>query len=52
MGAELRQGDNGFSYRFRAFSRYDVNGYCFRNKLRLNSVQSKNHMFLSFYSQA
>jgi hypothetical protein len=30
MSAELRQVANGFAYRVRTFSRYDVNGYRFR----------------------
>jgi hypothetical protein len=30
MSAELRQVTNGFAYRVKKFSRYDVNGYCFR----------------------
>jgi hypothetical protein len=30
MSAELRQIANGFAYRVRKFSRYDINGYCFR----------------------
>ena len=30
MSAELRQVANGFAYRVRKFSRYDVNGYRFR----------------------
>jgi hypothetical protein len=30
MSAELRQVANGFAYRVRKYSRYDVNGYHFR----------------------
>ena len=30
MRAELRQVANGFAYRVRSFSGYDVNGYLFR----------------------
>jgi hypothetical protein len=30
MSAELRQVANGFAYRFKKYSGYDVNGYCFR----------------------
>jgi hypothetical protein len=29
MSAELRQVTNGFSYRVRKYSGYDINGYCF-----------------------
>jgi hypothetical protein len=30
MSAKLRQVANGFAYRVRKYSGYDVNGYCFR----------------------
>jgi hypothetical protein len=30
MSAELRQVANGFAYRVRKYSGYDVDGYCFR----------------------
>jgi hypothetical protein len=30
MSAELRQVTNGFAYRVRKYSRYDINGYRFR----------------------
>jgi hypothetical protein len=30
MSVELRQVTNSFAYRVKKYSRYDVNGYCFR----------------------
>jgi hypothetical protein len=30
MSAQLKQVANGFAYRIRIFSGYDVNGYCFQ----------------------
>jgi hypothetical protein len=45
MSADLRQVTDGFAYRVRSFSRYEVNGYRFFITSYDQSRSNKKHMF-------
>jgi hypothetical protein len=50
MSVELRQVANGFAYRVRKYSGYDINGYCFRTKSYNQSQPNRKTMCFGVFT--